>query len=146
MRFASWPLGSRGWKLCLRGYSGLENRDSRWVPHAGLLLLLLLPGSECWAVGPLVLGLLGGLGQGWAPLSRERYQGLGSKRSWGKFFVFRMHNKPNSNVRGAQQRKGLLFTRLSGKKRTNLDAPAWRGGAWDICGIKLRRGAACGGR
>ena len=60
MRFASWPLGSRDWNLCPRGYSGLESRDSRWAPHAGLLLLLLLPGSECWAVAPLVLGPLGG--------------------------------------------------------------------------------------
>ena len=58
MRFASWPLGSRGWNLCPRDYSGLESRDSHWAPHADLLLLP--PGSECWAVSPLVLRPLGG--------------------------------------------------------------------------------------
>ena len=104
--------------------------------------------------GPPGAGAFGWpLPEAWAPLSRERYQGLGSKRSWGKFFVFRMHNKPNSNVRGAQQR--VIIHEAFGKeenksRRTCLKgrglgylwdkAAAW-GGTWGkVIGEKVRCG------
>ena len=128
MRFASWPLGSRGWNLCLRGYSGLENRDSRWVPHAGLLLLLLLllPGSECWAVGPLVLGLLGGPCPRPGLLSPEKgirvwvAKGLGGSSSFSgcttsQTATCEAHSKEKGYYsRGSRERREQISTHLLG--------------------------------